>query len=402
VEAKMFKFSIFTKLLIAIPMSHEEKRKIPGRKISFKKHKKAPPGSAPGTISIAHDALKPVIKVYSYDADILEQQEASSSGELMQLLNSKPALSHWVEIKGFGDKQLFEDLTTHFNIHKLEMEDVLSGYQRPKVEESQGHLFIVSRPICYNGDFEIQDDQLSIFIFENFTISIQEKQTDYFLPVKERLQQNRGLIRKSGAPYLGYALMDAVVDNYFPFLEQLGNFLDELEDKLLTAPDVYSLQNIQASKRKLILFRRVAWSEREKLNEILRNPSRLFSDVARRYLRDTYDHTIQVMDIIESYREITASLMDIYLSSVSNRLNKVMKVLTIISTIFIPLTFIVGLYGMNFSPTNPETGAKLPFNMPELYSPYGYLFVLLAMLVIVLLQIYYFYKKGWLDFRERY
>lgn len=401
-EAKMFKISIFTKQYFGLYMVNEEKRKFPSRKISFKKHKKAPPGSAPGTISVEEDAPRPLIKVHSFDAVTLEVQSPESVKEIQNILISRAGLTHWIEIKGFGDKQLFEDLVSAFNIHRLEMEDVLSGYQRPKIEESKEHLFIVSRPICYQGDYEIQDDQLSIFIFENYIISIQEKQTDYFGPVKDRLQQNRGLIRKSGAPYLGYALMDAIVDNYFPFLEKLGNFLDELEDKLLTAPDVNSLQNIQGSKRKLILFRRVAWSEREKLNEILRNPSTLFSDVARRYLRDTYDHTIQIMDIIESYREVTASLMDIYLSSVSNRLNKVMKVLTIISTIFIPLTFIVGLYGMNFSYSDPETGEKLPLNMPELYSPYGYVGVLAAMLIIVILQVYYFYKKGWLDFRERY
>ncbi|HMT29541.1 MAG TPA: magnesium/cobalt transporter CorA [Bacteroidia bacterium] len=315
---------------------------------------------------------------------------------------SKPNLSHWIEIKGYGDRQLFEDLSIEFNLHRLELEDVLSGYQRPKIEESDEHLFIVSRCISYNSEDEIQDDQLSVFVAPNYVISIQEKQTEYFQLVKERLSQNKGIIRKSGSSYLGYAIVDAVVDNYFPFLERLGNYLDELEDKLLNAPDVYSLQNIQASKRKLILFRRIAWSEREKLNDLLRTPTHLFSDVVRRYLRDTYDHTIQVMDIIDSYREITASLMDIYLSSVSNRLNKVMKVLTIISTIFIPLTFIVGLYGMNFSVTDPDTGKKLPLNMPELYSPYGYIGVIVAMLIIVIFQIFYFYKKGWLDFREKY
>ena len=201
---------------------------------------------------------------------------------------------------------------------------------------------------------------------------------------------------------MGYALMDAVVDNYFPFLERLGSFLDELEDQLLLAPDVHSLQNIQASKRKLILFRKIAWAEREKLNDILRTPTHLFSDVSKRYLRDTYDHTIQVMDIIDSCREITTSLMDIYHSSVSNRLNKVMKVLTIISTIFIPLTFIVGLYGMNFAYVHPITGELMPMNIPEFYSPYGYVGVLVAMLIIVIFQVYYFYKKGWLDFRDRY
>jgi magnesium transporter len=406
VEAKMFKFPIFTKPIFIPSVIKEmfmtEKRKGIQRKIRFKKLKKAPPGSAPGVISIAEDAAKPVVRITTYNGSELHINEISTVSGIKEFLKSSPNHQHWVEVKGFGDRQFFEDMSTEFDIHRLEMEDVLSGYQRPKIEESENHLFIVSRPISYNHEDEIQEDQLSIFVYTNYVISFQEKQTDYFVPVRERLVQNRGIIRTSGAAYLGYTLMDAVVDNYFPFLERLGNFLDELEDVLLTAPDVYSLQNIQASKRKLILFRRIAWSEREKLNEILRNPSPLFSDVAKRYLRDTYDHTIQVMDIIESYREITASLMDIYLSSVSNRLNKVMKVLTIISTIFIPLTFIVGLYGMNFAMINPETGEKLPLNMPELYAPYGYVGVMVAMLIIVIFQIYYFYKKGWLDFREKY
>lgn len=379
-----------------------EKKKGIQRRLRFKKLKKAPPGSAPGVISVSADAVKPIIRVTSYSETELFTTEITSATLIDDFLKIHPNLDHWVEIKGFGDKNLYEDLSTEFNIHRLEMEDVLSGHQRPKIEESDDHLFIVSRPISYNQDDEIQEDQVSFFIFSNFVISLQEGVTDYFNPVRERLIQNRGIIRNSGASYLGYALMDAVVDNYFPFLEKLGNFLDELEDVLLDSPEVHSLQNIQATKRKLILIRRIAWSEREKLNDILRNSTPLFSDVAKRYLRDTYDHTIQVMDIIESYREITASLMDIYLSSVSNRMNKIMKVLTIISTIFIPLTFIVGIYGMNFSYVHPETGERLPMNMPELYSPYGYVVVMTAMFIIVIFMIFYFYKKGWLNFREKF
>ncbi len=246
-----------------------EKRKGIQRKIRFKKLKKAPPGSAPGVISIADDAAKPVVKITTYNGSELLINEISTASGIKEFLKSYPNHHHWVEIKGFGDRQFFEDLATEFDIHRLEMEDVLSGHQRPKIEESENHLFIVSRPISYNIEDEIQDDQLSVFVYKDYVISFQEKQTDYFVPVRERLVQNRGIIRTSGAAYLGYTLMDSVVDNYFPFLERLGNFLDELEDVLLTSPDVYSLQNIQASKRKLILFRRIAWSEREKLNEIL-------------------------------------------------------------------------------------------------------------------------------------
>ncbi|MGR6088757.1 MAG: magnesium/cobalt transporter CorA [Arcticibacter sp.] len=375
-------------------MESAVKKKSP-RKIPFRRLKKAPPGAAPGTMSISDDALKPHVRIISYNETSIEDKAFGDVNSIKSHLLAHPTLTHWVEVKGFGDRAFFESMCDAFNIHRLEMEDVLSGHQRPKVEESDHHLFVVSRAITNGEDF--LDEQVSLFIFKDVVITFQERQNDYFLPVKDRLQQNRGVIRKSGASYLGYAIMDAIVDDYFPVMERLGNFLDDLEDLLLDAPDRYSLQNIQGSKRRLIQFRRIVWSEREKLNDIMRNPSPLFSDVSRRYLRDTYDHTIQVMDIIDSYREITASLMDIYLSSVSNRLNQVMKVLTIISTIFIPLTFVVGVYGMNFQ----YDKSTMPFNMPELHSPYGYIGVMLAMVLIVIFQIAYFFKKGWLIWRDR-
>jgi magnesium transporter len=377
----------------------QEKGNLIHKKLKFRKLKKAPPGSAPGIITAPEGSLKPVVRLLSFNADVLTLAEVKTLTELRAELEKNPSMVQWIDIRGLGDKLFYEELADMFSIHRLEIEDVLSGHQRPKVEESEGHMFITSRMLIYNHDAEIRDEQVTFFLFPDKVISIHDCQDELFQPVKERLSQNRGIIRKSDASYLGYALMDAVVDNYFPFLERLGNFLDDLEDKLLDAPDRYSLQNIQASKRRLILFRRIAWSEREKLNDILRTPSPLFSDVSRRYLRDTYDHTIQVMDIIDSYREITASLMDIYLSSVSNKLNQVMKFLTVISTIFIPLTFIVGLYGMNFVYFDEATGKQMPLNMPELHHPLGYVSVWGVMIAMVLMMIYYFYKKGWLGER---
>ena len=190
--------------------------------------------------------------------------------------------------------------------------------------------------------------------------------------------------------------MDLVIDTYYPLLEKTADKLDELEDELIENPTRESLNKLLHIKRELILIRRVIWSERDKVNDILRSAFPMIKDSTKIFFRDSYDHCIQLIDLVESYKEITASLMDVYMSSVSNRMNQVMKVLTIISTIFIPLTFIVGLYGMNFAHTNPKTGEYLPMNMPELYSPYGYLGVILFMLLIVAMQIIFFVKKGWL------
>jgi magnesium transporter len=379
---------------------HTAQRKSP-RKFRFRRMKKAPPGAAPGVMNISEDAQKTFAHVFSYDDASMEDHLFYDVASIKGHLSSKPSMTHWVEVKGFANKAFLEEMSDVFGIHRLEVEDVLSGHQRPKVEESEHHLFIVSRAISRNGEDDFLDEQVSVFIFRDVVISFQEQHNELFAPVKDRLMQNKGVIRKSGASYLGYALMDAIVDDYFPFMERLGNFLDDLEDLLLEAPDKYSLQNIQGSKRRLIHFRRIVWSEREKLNDLMRTPSHLFSDVSLRYLRDTYDHTIQVMDIIDSYREITASLMDIYLSSVSNRLNQVMKVLTIISTIFIPLTFIVGVYGMNFQYYDQVTGEPMPLNMPELHSPYGYVIVMVVMVLIVVFQLTYFFRKGWLVWRNK-
>lgn len=378
------------------------------RRIRLRRSRKTLPGAAPGAgiSSVGIDAPRPLIRLCVYDADSIAVFEADNSARVKELRTQHPGKLFWIEVRGFGDRQFIESLAADFNIHRLEMEDVVNTYQRPKLEESTEHLFIVSRTLngiksSEDGDDDIVDDQLSIFLGKDFVLTLQEKPTEYTSAVFARLNQDRGLIRKSGPDYLAYAILDAVVDNYFPQLEKLGSFLDDLEDKLLEAPDVNSMQNIQGSKRRLIFFRRIMWSEREKLNELLRTSSPFVKDSTKRYIRDVYDHTIQIMDMIDSYREITASLMDIYLSSVSNRMNSIMKVLTIISTIFIPLTFIVGLYGMNFAYTDPQTGEVLHYNMPELYSPYGYVIVCLVMVLIAVFLIYFFYRKKWIDFRQR-
>ncbi len=373
------------------------KSKIPILRASVRRKKNVAPGSSPGMYVPTTDALKPIIKVYSYNKEILEEHELKNVSEIKKQLAAKPDQTHWIEIKGFGDSKMLEEISTTFSIHRLEMEDVVHSYQRPKLEEHDAHLFVVSRMISHTADARILNEQLSLFLGQNFVLSMQEHYDDLFEPVRKRMREGKGTIRSKGADYMTYALMDAIVDNYFPLLETIGDKLDELEDELFSKPTRESLQRIQLIKRELIVFRRTIFAERDKVNDLLRTNTEYICDATKIYLRDTYDHTIQVMDLVESYKEIVASLMDIYLSSVSNRLNQIMKVLAVISTIFIPLTFIVGVYGMNFSRVDPITGKEMPLSMPELYSPYGYLGIWLVMTIIAVGLLIVFKKRGWLE-----
>lgn len=364
--------------------------------LKLRKNKPLIPGSSPGMIHVGEDAHEPVISIHSFNKDHLDEISARDITDIKNQLNNFPDSRHWIHIKGYGNKQLMEDLAHHFSIHKLEMEDILNNHQRPKQEEHEGHIYIVTRMLYQKPNCDMINDQMNIIIGKNYVLSMQEKYDDLFEPVRIRLKTGKGLIRKSGSDYLAYALMDAIVDNYFPLIEKAGDQLDELEDELFISPSRQSLQKIQNTKRKLIVFRRAIFAERDKINDILRSSNDLISDSCKVYMRDTYDHAIQVMDLVENYKEITASMMDIYLSTVSNRMNQIMKVLAVISTIFIPLTFIVGVYGMNFAPKDEVTGQNYPLNMPELYAPYGYAGVWIVMLLIVILQLMLYYKKGWL------
>lgn len=364
-----------------------------------KRLRHSPPGTAPGSVIVPDDALNLRVKAIRYDEFMIDEQSVTSASQIKARLDANPGSIHWIDIKGLGDKTFYEQLADCFGIHRLQMEDVMNTYQRPKAEEYQGHLFLVSRVIREAG-MGLSNEQISLFLGPNFVISIQDKYDDFLNPVLDRLRLGKGHLRKQGADYLAYSIMDLVVDTYYPLLEKIADKLDELEDELIEKPTRESLNKLLSIKRELILVRRVIWSERDKVNDILRSAFPLIRDSTKIFFRDTYDHCIQLIDLVESYKEITASLMDVYMSSVSNRLNQVMKVLTIISTIFIPLTFIVGLYGMNFQAKNPVTGEILPYNMPELYSPYGYIGVMVFMLLIVLLQLYFFVKKGWLTSKK--
>jgi magnesium transporter len=360
-----------------------------------KRTRHAPPGTAPGSLHVPEGSLKPKVKIFSYDLNSFEEKEVQGVQAIKSQVENFPDKNHWVDIKGFGDKSFFEQLADCFGIHRLQMEDVFNVYQRAKAEEYQGHLFLVSRCIKEENGY-ISNDQLSFFLGKNFVITIQDSYENVLEPVAERIRHGKGYMRKYGSDYLLYALMDVVLDNFFPVIEKINDRLDILQDALIDNPTRDKLNQVLFIKRDLIMLRRSIWSERDKVNDILRSNFPLISESIKIFFRDSYDHCVHVIDLVESYKEVTASLMDVYMSSVSNKMNQVMKVLTIISTIFIPLTFIVGLYGMNFSYSDPVTGKILPMNMPELHSPYGYVTVVGVMVVIVIGLLIFFVKKGWL------
>ncbi|HUR28969.1 MAG TPA: magnesium/cobalt transporter CorA [Planctomycetota bacterium] len=293
----------------------------------------------------------------------------------------KPDRVLWLDVAGLGDTQTIEALGEIFGLHRLALEDVLSGHQRPKVEHYGAVLFIVVR-MPEQGE-HLDTDQLSLFLGENFLVSFQTRPGDCFDPVREHLRSATGRLSTHGADYLAYRLLDLTVDSFFPLLESLGERIEQLEDEVLLKPTNDAIPRIHEVKRELLTLRRATWPQREAINSLLRETNPLIKDETRVYLNDCYDHTVQLMDLLETYRELSSSLLEVWLSSVSNRMNEVMKVLTIISTIFMPLTFIVGVYGMNFT------------HMPEIDTWWGYPAVLLLMAVIAVSMLIGFKRKGW-------
>lgn len=361
-----------------------------------KKIKFSEPGTSPGAYVIDENALKPIIKFHTYNTDIHKVEELKSLKNIDALI-ADPNFNYWFDIKGIGDASLFEILKTKLDISPLALEDITSSYQRPKIDEydAEKYLFAVSRHLYFNKENELINEQISFILTSNCLITFQETYEDCFDPVRKRLDIGKGNIRIGGSSYLMYALMDMVIDGYLKLLNAWGEQLDTIEDRLYSNPDKRIMYDTQAIRRSLLTTRKVVWPERDKLNDILRSENPLITSLTKTYLRDAYDHCIQTIDFMESLKEIATANIDLNLSIVSNRMNEIMKVLTIISSIFIPLTFIAGIYGMNFSRVDPATGKILRDNMPELYMQHGYLYTLGVMIAIAVIQIFYFYKKGW-------
>lgn len=352
-------------------------------KIGKRFHK---PGTAPGTLKAPEKRVEQVrITVMDYAPDRLEEKTVTRIEQLFPYRDS-PTVT-WINIEGLHDVATLETLGKHFGFHPLTLEDVLNCGQRPKIEDYGEYHFMIMKSLL-QGD-KLETEQISFFLGGNYVITLQEVPGDSFEPVRERIRRGKGMIRKSGPDYLTYALIDALVDEFFPVLEQYGERIENLEAELLAHPTPETIQEIHRVKRELLLLRRVAWPERDVIAAMQREESDVIRPETQVFLRDCYDHTIQVIDMIETFRDVAAGMLDVYLSSVSNRMNEVMKVLTIISTIFIPLNFIAGVYGMNFH-------TDKPMNMPELDWPFGYPFALTLMLTVAVLLVFYFRKKRWL------
>lgn len=341
-------------------------------------------GAAPGTLQLDPSAPKPVITLLAYgDNGVFEQKLDNLSG-LPALREAWPKL--WLNVDGLGDLQTLESLGQMFEIHPLTLEDIVNVRQRPKVEEFERYQFVVMRVI--SADRPLSTVQMSLLVGDNFVLTFCEREDNYFGAVRERLRKKGPRIGNNGADYLAYCLIDALVDCYFPILEDCGEQADALQEEVLLHPTVQTAGRINDLKRDFIELRRAVWPLRDELNGLMRS-KRFQQGETATYLRDTHDHALMLIDILESGREINNGLMDLYLSSVSNRMNEVMKVLTIISTVFIPLTFITGLYGMNFNT------ASSPYNMPELNWYWGYPLALASLLLTGTGISVFMWRLGW-------
>lgn len=368
------------------------------RRIQLKSKKYVPlPGTSPGAIQLYKGALPSKITAYAYDASEYQCQDLNSLEELDQYFKKRPNLTHWIDIRGIGQLELYDFIEKKFKIHKLVLEDIANIQQRPKIDEYDEYLYAVSRMLYVDSELEIENEQVSFILFPNMLISFQENYTQKFEPVLHRLQSGKGNIRLGGSSYMLYSLMDVIIDDYFTLIYKLGDELETIEELLYRKPDKTLMHQTQAIKRAMIMIRRAAWPERDKINDMIRSESKLINKHTKTFLKDTYDHCMQVIDLVESYKEVTTSLIDMNLAFISNRMNEIMKVLTIISSIFIPLTFIAGVYGMNFAYQDPQTGKILQNNMPELYSENGYVYTMGVMVLIALVQMVYFWRKGWLS-----
>lgn len=354
------------------------------------------PGDVPGTVDSDPEARPTTIRVIAYGPDALRDVAVTSVDEIAALCGKYPVI--WVNVDGLRDAHLISQIGELFKIHPLTLEDMVHRHQRPKVEQYDEYLFAVVRmadepPSAAPGEASDSDEvyweQVSVLWGDKFVITVQERPGDCLKPVRRRIFDNLGRVRRMGADYLGYSVIDAVVDHYFPILDTFGERIDRLENQAISRPARQLAPRIYTIKQQLLLMRRAVWPLREALSTLAREESPHVSREVQVFFRDALDHCARLMEILELNREMTSGLMDLYMSQVSHRMNEVMKVLTIIATIFIPLSFIAGVYGMNFDTSSP-------WNMPELLWRHGYPFALGLMAVVALGLVWFMWRRGWL------
>ena len=351
----------------------------------FMKKRSEAIGLAPGTlVHIGEKKIEKVrIRIIDYDEEHIEEKEVQSIEECFPFKET-PTVT-WVNIDGLHEIEVIERLGEHLNIHPLVLEDIANTGQRPKLEDFDDYVFLVVKMLYFDKEEEeTHAEQFSLILGPHWLVTFQERVGDVFEHVRERLRKGKGRSRKSGPDYLATVLLDAIVDKYFSILEKFGDRIEFMEDELVDYPTPETLQTIHTLKREMIYLRKSVWPLREVISGLERGESPLIKKPTRAYVKDLYDHTIQVIDTVETFRDMVSGMLDIYLSSVSNRMNEVMKVLTIMATIFIPLTFMAGIYGMNFE------------YMPELKWKFSYPLFWVALIAVVLVMLMFFRRKKWL------
>jgi len=346
----------------------------------FRKRHPAP-GSQPGSLVAPETAVPPRIRLMDYGPDHCEELEIQEVGELEQYRDSETV--SWIDIQGLGDLSVLQRVGEMFSIHPLALEAAVNAPVRPRSEIHESHHMIVARMVQLEEEAEIFREQITFLVGKHYLITIQERHGDVFDPVRRRIRVGPRF-RQHGPDYLAYALLDAVIDGYYPVLEALGEQLERLEQRILLSPSQDAVAEVYQTRRELLGIRRAVYPQREAVASLMRDESPFISQEVQVHLRDCYEHAIQISDVIETYREIAGSLVELYMSSLSNRMNRVMQMLTLIASVFIPLTLIAGIYGMNFE------------HMPELHLRWGYPAALLAMAGIGVGMLLYFRHRGWI------
>ncbi len=346
-------------------------------------HKQNPGiGARPGTLAIPDGSPAPRIVVVQYDADSVTRREVQDVASLQSLRD--PERVTWVDVQGFGDEAKLRAVARIFELHPVALENAVNVPQRAKSELYEQHQLIIARTPQIDDEGAVRTPQVCFIIGRRYLLTFQARHYGFFDPVRERVQDGIGPLRREGPDYLAYALIDAMIDRYYPVAQRLSDRLEELEDCVVESPEPGLLVRIHVARRQLVVLRRVGWPQREAIGAMLREPTPYIGEKTKRYLKDTYDHIAQIVELIDSSREMASDLAESYLSNVSHRTNEIMKVLTLMASIFIPLTFIAGIYGMNFR------------NMPELAMRDGYFVILGVMVLLAVGMTLYFRRRGWI------